>query len=177
MKCPFCNFENIDGVDQCGGCHAALTGLGDSEDPSSIEYDLLHQPVGTLMDQDFVTAGPDAPVREVISRLNQQKHHCAIVVEAGRIVGIFTERDVLNKLADRFEALADEPVRRYMTPDPAMLPANAPVAFCLNWMMVGGYRHIPIERDGELAGVVSVRDILAYLTQRYPDLAKADVKA
>jgi CBS domain-containing protein len=64
-----------------------------------------------------------------------------------------------------------------MTPRPETLKAGDPLAFALNRMMVGGYRHIPIEEDGKLAGIVSVRHVLKYLTSRFPDAIPESVTA
>ncbi len=175
MRCPFCNSENIEGADQCGACSTDLTDLDGLRDRSDIELDLLHHPLGDLIAHDYVKVEPDLPVREVVRRLNEGCYHCAIVVDGDRITGILTERDILTKLADRFHACANEPVSEFMTPDPETLQHYDPVAFGLNRMTVGGYRHIPIERDGKLAGVVSVRDILGYMVERFGDLLPADI--
>ena len=177
MQCPFCGHENIQGVDQCAQCGVDLADLDTHKDKSKIELDLLHRPLGELMAHDYITVAPELPVREVIRRLNEESQHCAIVHDGDKISGILTERDILNKLAHRFEARADDPVRDHMTPDPETLQFNDPVAFGLNRMMVGGYRHIPIERDGKLAGVVSVRHIISYMVDRFPEVLGTGAKA
>ena len=101
----------------------------------------------------------------------------AIVVERGATVGIFTDRDILNKLADSFAARAHLPVRDFMTPDPETLEHDVPIAFGLNRMMVGGCRHIPILCEGRLAGMVSVRNVLSFLVERLGETQKADALA
>ena len=169
MKCPFCNFENLEGVDQCARCSVDLTDPDDLRDRSEIELDLLNRPLGELIAQDYVTVDRNLSVCEVVQRLNEHDRHFAIVLDGDVIAGIFTERDILYKLADQFDARADTRVSEFMTPDPETLQCDDPVAFGLNRMMVGGYRHIPIERDGKLAGVVSVRDILGYMLDRFGD--------
>ena len=171
MLCPFCNSENIEGVDHCDCCNAALTNIADLEEMSGIELDLLRRPLGELVAQDFVTVSPETSIRDVVTQLNNGKHHCAIVLDGDRVAGIFTERDILNKIADRFDTICDSSVSQHMTSNPATLNFDDPVAFGLNRMMVGGYRHIPVLRDAKLEGVVSVRDILGYLLQRFPELA------
>ncbi len=177
MQCPSCNHDNIEGVDQCAQCDADLADVDIAKEESDIELDLLRRPLGDLVAQDFATASPDLSVREVIRLLNDDGQHCAIILEGERIAGIFTERDILQKIAGQFEERADAPVARYMTPNPATLQYDAPVAFGLNRMMVGGYRHIPIVRDGKLAGVVSVRAILGYLADRCGDVVPTDTSA
>ena len=124
-----------------------------------------------MVTQHFLTVPPDQPLKEVLSGWAAAGQHCMIVTENDAIVGILTERDVLNKVASNLEQCADKPVREFMTADPETLDYNVPIAFGLNRMMVGGYRHIPIERDGRLAGLVSVRDIMAYLSERFCGVA------
>lgn len=170
MICPFCNHENIAGVDQCARCSADLTNLDDRGNTHEIEQDLLRRPLGDLAANDYLELTPDTSVGETVRRLNKDGYHCAIVTSEGRIVGIFTERDILNKLADRFDDCADAPISNYMTPNPETLGRQDPVAFALNRMMVPGFRHIPIQDDGALIGVVSVRDILAYLADHFHDV-------
>ena len=64
-------------------------------------------------------------------------------------------------------ALGDRPVSGFMTAPPETLEPDAKVAFAVQRMAVGGYRHIPIVGGGgELGGIVSVRDILRYLTDK-----------
>ena len=171
MLCPFCNSENIEGVDHCECCDAALTNIADLKESSGIELDLLRRPLGELVAQDFVTVSPKASIRDVVTQLKSGNHYCAIVLDGDRVAGIFTERDILNKIAGRFDTVGDSPVAEHMTPNPTTLNFDDPVAFGLNRMMVGGYRHIPVLRAAKLVGVVSVRDILGYLLQRFPELA------
>ena len=170
MICPFCDCDNLAGVEQCARCHADLTNLDDPSSAADIERDLLHRPLGELAVRDCVEVSPDTLVREIIRQLNEGGYHCAIVTSDGQIVGIFTERDILNKIADRFDEHAEEPVIYHMTANVETLGRDDPVAFALNRMMVGGFRHIPIVDHGKPAGVVSVRDILAYLVDHFGEL-------
>ena len=80
-----------------------------------------------------------------------------LVVDGDRLVGIFTERDALLKLAGR--PLAGISVRDVMTPDPVVLRADDSVAVAINKMAVGGFRHIPLVEDGHPTGIVTARDV------------------
>ena len=177
MKCPFCAHDNIEGEDQCVRCQADLTHAGDPSATPDIEHELFSHPLGELVADDYLEVSPEVPVGEVVTRLEQGGLHCAIVVERGATVGIFTDRDILNKLADSFAARAHLPVRDFMTPDPETLEHDVPIAFGLNRMMVGGCRHIPILREGRLAGMVSVRNVLSFLVERLGETQKADALA
>jgi CBS domain-containing protein len=169
MKCPLCDFDNLEGADSCARCGADLR---DGELPagSDIERAMLRCPLGDLATEMHVEVPPDRSVRDTVREMLDGGHYCALVVEEGVITGIFTERDLLFRLGNKFNELADSPIRDYMTPDPATLNHDVPIAFGLNRMMVGGYRHIPIERDGTPAGTVSVREVLAYLTRQFGDV-------
>ena len=170
MICPHCAHENIDGLDQCAECGADLTGVDEGDRGQDIERDLLTRPLGALVAHDYAEVSPDTTVRAAVERLSKGGGYCAVVVDEGKITGIFTERDILQRLADGFDDRADHPVSQYMTPHPETLREQDPVAFGLNRMMVGGYRHIPIENNGTLVGVVSVRDILHYLAEQFGDV-------
>ncbi len=84
------------------------------------------------------------------------------------MAGIFSERDLLTKVGERYNEVKSRPVSDFMTADPETLGPDATVAFALNRMDVGDFRHIPIVREGRPESVVSVRDLLCYLSDRYP---------
>jgi signal-transduction protein with cAMP-binding, CBS, and nucleotidyltransferase domain len=78
-------------------------------------------------------------------RLMQEQHvGCVLVQEADRLVGIFTERDVLNKVAGSATDPAQTPVETVMTAEPEALPVEASISFALNLMSEGGFRHLPL---------------------------------
>ncbi len=166
MECPYCNYDNIDGVDQCGRCQADLTSMDDLGKGCDLERALLQTPLGDVSTQDYAVVAPGTSVRETLSCWVSSGYHCAMVVENDHLVGVFTERDVLNKIAGDFESHADKPVSAFMSANPVSLDRRVPIAFGLNRMMVGGYRHVPVLNRGALAGVVSVRDILAFMAKK-----------
>ena len=105
-----------------------------------------------------------------IAQMNEMSVGCALVVDGGALVGIFTERDVLKKVASETFDQSKAAVRDLMTPSPDTLPDDATVAFALNRMSVEGYRHIPIlDEDGAPAGVVGMRDIINWMVEIYPN--------
>jgi CBS domain-containing protein len=88
-----------------------------------------------------------------------------LVLRNGRLVGIFTERDVLMKVAGQPTDIEHTPVSHLMTTDPVTLPADASVAFALNKMLIEGFRHIPLVDDqNQPTAVVSMRDLIDYLS-------------
>jgi CBS domain-containing protein len=94
----------------------------------------------------------------------QHKIGCVVVLREHQIVGIFSERDVLLRLNVNAAEHWNRPVRDFMTRSPETVEANARIAFAVHKMDVGGYRHLPVVSDGRIKGVISVRDILRYIT-------------
>ena len=169
MDCPSCGFENISGADHCAECETDLTDLDVRVGKTAFERSVMKDPVVRLIPNDPLKVTPSASIREVIQRLIDSGRNCALVVdEDGKMSCIFTERDVLLRVAHRFDEVADQPVAEFMTPDPERLRPVDTVAFGLNRMMVGDYRHLPVEKDGKALGVVSVRHILGYIAERNP---------
>lgn len=170
MKCASCGHDNIAGSDYCAECNADMRDLDMPSGASPVEKGIMNDPIGDLIPPDPLKVAPETPVRKVVHEMIERDRNCALVVDKGTMVGIFTERDVLLNMADRFDELADRPVQEFMTRDPERLRPTDPIAFGLNRMLVGGYRHVPIQRSGNALGVVSVRHIVAYLQERYPEV-------
>ncbi len=164
--CPDCGFENIEGIDACEQCQQPLTNLGWRMRNSSVEASLFRDRISALSPKRPATVSPTTAVGSVLEKMAGDSIGCVVVVEGDSVVGIFSERDALLRLNIEASQLAQRPIRDFMTPQPEMLEADDKIAFALHRMDVGGYRHVPILTDGKLEGVISVRDILRYLTQR-----------
>lgn len=142
--------------------------LDEAHPPNEVEKSLEQDLVSVLARRKHVIATPDTPVGEVLSQLVNQSVGCAVIVENGEtVVGIFSERDALLKINTDYDDLKDRPVGEFMTKEPETLKADSKIAFAVQRMDLGGYRHVPlVDEEGHLQGVISVRDILNYLTER-----------
>ena len=100
--------------------------------------------------------------------MNEKKFGCILVARNGELQGILTERDIVFRLMSRGKDLSKIPVSEAMTPHPETLAEEDSLAFAVNKMSVGGFRHIPILREGKPVGVISVRDVLRYLSKLFP---------
>jgi len=166
IDCPSCGAENIPGNDECSECGQPLSDLYLQTPESELEQNLLTDRVSVLDPKKPITIDPGMHVHEVLQLMVDQNIGCLIVVEDGKPIGIFSERDALMKLNVDVAKFHDRPVSEFMTPTPQTLAANAKLVFALQRMDVGGYRHLPIvDDDGQLTGIVSVRDILQYLAK------------
>ncbi len=164
--CPYCHSENIEGADDCVDCSQPLNDLSIRVPATSVEADLLRDRIERLWPKTPSTVPPDMPVGQVLQKMVGETIGCVMVVEGGQLVGIFSERDALMKLNVDAARCLDKPISQFMTERPVTLETSDKIAFALQKMNVGGYRHLPILFDGKLAGVISIRDILRYLTER-----------
>ena len=170
--CPYCDSKNIEGEESCVKCGLPLSELHLPMPASGIERSLLKDRVSALHPKAPVTVPPTATVREVLAKLVDEKIGCVLVVDHHKLVGIFSERDALLKLNTRVAEFASRPIADFLTPNPQTLAPNAKIAFAVQRMDLGGYRHVPIVNEaGQAAGVISVRDILRYLTDRIAEAA------
>ena len=117
-----------------------------------------------------VTVSTEATLQEVVEVLQDQHIGCVLVVDpAGKLAGIFTERDLLTRVAGRRLDWSQERVAGYMTADPETLRLDDRIAWALNFMHLGGYRHVPLtDEEHRPVGVVSVKDIISFLVELFP---------
>jgi CBS domain-containing protein len=111
---------------------------------------------------------PSRTVQEAVDIMRQDRIGCLIVCEGNKIVGIFTERDLLRRVLAPGKPLTT-PISACMTPDPEVVDPKQPVAAAVRRMEEGGYRHLPVvDEAGNLTGVVSVKRIVHYLVEHFP---------
>ena len=117
-----------------------------------------------------ITVGAGETLQTVVEILQAQHIGCVLVVdEDGRLAGIFTERDLLTRVAGRRLDWTKERIAAHMTADPETLRPAHRIAWALNLMHMGGYRHVPlIDGDRRPVGVVSVKDIVAFIVDLVP---------
>ncbi|HKC64997.1 MAG TPA: CBS domain-containing protein [Pyrinomonadaceae bacterium] len=123
----------------------------------------------TLMHtDDFVCIQPDTPLAEAIEQMKKDEGGCAIICNGeGRVVGIFTERDLLNKVIGR-EVDLNSPVSNFMSAAVETLTTDATIGDAVRIMNEKSYRNIPLVKDGRLIGSISVFDVITYLAESYP---------
>ena len=142
--CPYCSSENIEGVDLCDDCGQPLSDSHLAPPSNEVEQGLLQDRVSVLAPKPPLTVKPDTPVAEVLKLMVEQKIGCVIVADGPKPLGIFSERDALRKLNVNAAAFGSRPVSEFMTPNPQTLVANAKIAYAVQRMDLGGYRHLPV---------------------------------
>jgi CBS domain-containing protein len=136
--------------------------------PQVLESALAHTALSEVVSQPPLTVTPSTTLADTIRLMQQERRACVLVMENDQLAGIFTERDILMKVAGQPLDLVNTPVSDSMTPDPFTLPADANVAFALSKMVLEGFRHIPlVDDDGRPTAVVSMRNLIEYLGEIY----------
>ena len=138
------------------------------EDTLYVEDAILATPISELMARHPLIVDADTNVVDAVDAMNAHHIGCVLVRKSGKLVGIFTERDLMRRVIFQ-EGNRTWKVDSVMTSDPATLPPNASIAFALNKMSVDGYRHIPVvDEEGKPIGVISIKDIVALLVEAFP---------
>jgi CBS domain-containing protein len=166
MICPTCGWDNLPGSEDCQNCQQDLTPLDRPVAQNRVERSLMEDPVSTLRPKPPVTVLPAATVGDAMRTMLDRDLGAVLVVdEAGRLKGIFSERDLLKKVAGVHADYTALPVARVMTANPETVTTTDTLAVALHKMDIGGYRHLPVVTDGKPSGVISVRDMLRHITR------------
>ncbi len=123
--------------------------------------------VSLLETDDYVCLAPSDPLSKAIEVMKEDEGGCAIICEGGRVVGIFTERDLLTKIIGEPVDMS-APVSTWMSPIVAKLTPEATIGEAVALMNEKSYRNIPLVKGEQLVGSISVFDVIAYLAESYP---------
>jgi len=135
---------------------------------SKLAAALAEESVDAIISAPFLRIRPSATIGQVIQAMAGSRSSCAVVVDRKRVLGIFTERDVLEKVAERYNSLASHPVCDVMTTDPTVVYESDPTAAALAAISVAGHRHVPVLGiDNSLVGVLSPRHVFSYIEQYF----------
>ena len=131
--------------------------------------EMLETAIGDLKRLPPVTVAPTATVARAAERMRKKKVGAVLVKKGSALVGIFTERDLVSR-AMATPRWASAPVKKFMTSRPETLKLADPVAYALNKMSVGRFRHVPLlDGRGRLAGIISIRDIVDFIVELCPE--------
>ena len=115
--------------------------------------------IRSLVGGSATICGPDLSMADAARTMVEQGIGSIGVVDQGDLVGIVTERDIVNAVADGAD-VATSPVRTWMTPDPDSLTPDVEVSAAAEWLLATGYRHLPVVENRALIGIVSIKDVL-----------------
>ena len=112
---------------------------------------------------DVATVGPNVTLSEATKILNERKIGAVVVVGMeGRIVGIFTERDLVHAIARQGADALEQPVASVMTANVHRCHEDTTLNELMELMTSRRFRHVPVETDGRLAGIISIGDVVKW---------------
>ncbi|WP_193368571.1 CBS domain-containing protein [Pelagibius marinus] len=118
--------------------------------------------VPDIVDQQKIELLPSSTLVRAAARNMAERHIGAVLVgSGGRLEGIFTERDLLIRVVARGLDPDGTPLSAVMTADPDTVGPDDLASLALERMRTSGYRHVPVVEDGEVVGIVSLRDLYA----------------
>lgn len=109
---------------------------------------------------ELITAAPTEKVRQVAARLAERRIGAVPVVDGDKVVGIFSERDVIYGLAKGGDSLLDQPMTAAMTSDVVTVTRETRTITAISLMTKRRIRHLPVVEDGRLIGIVSIGDLV-----------------
>ena len=116
----------------------------------------------------LVQAPGDISVQCAVELMQEKRSGYIIIAENNKVVGIFTETDVMMQILNK-EIDWNRPVKDFMVTAPKVLSPQDPVGAAIDLMSQYSFYHIPlVGKDGELSGVLSVRSLIRFLSDFYP---------
>jgi CBS domain-containing protein len=175
VKCPCCGFDNLPGADSCENCQASLCQDDVPQPAGVIERSLMEEPVTCLQPLRPLTVALHTPVDVAIQLMRNHGIGCLLAINAaGKLTGILTERDLLQKVAGQRSDLSRLQVADCMTAAPEWSKPEHPLGYALQRMIVSDIRYLPLLDDnGKPVGIVSSRDIIAYMASRFRQAVEA----
>lgn len=113
-----------------------------------------------IKQQQPITAPSGMSVREAARVMKQRRIGAMMVVEGGALVGIFTERDALNRVVAEGRDAQTTTLAEVMTSNPKVLSPDASFTAALELMHQGRFRHVPVVEGDRPLGMISVRDAM-----------------
>lgn len=162
--CAECGFANAMESAECEACGASLYRARRAAARHVEDDHLLADPVDALVSGSplLVEAGTSAAAAAAL--MGESRRGCVLVVDAGKVTGIFTDGDLLERVVAGGRAPRAVAVEQVMTRDPVVLRHDDSVAVAIHKMVLGSFHHIPlVDPAGRIYAVVSELDVLRHL--------------
>jgi CBS domain-containing protein len=135
----------------------------------SLEQDLQNERVVHLDLNGFTRVEIGASVKTTVEKMRAEKHHCAVITDQGVLAGIFTDRDILQKIAGQPQTW-NYPIEDFMTPAPVTVSLTDAANTALALMNREHFRNVPVvDEAGLVVGNLTHYAIIKYLADRFPE--------
>jgi CBS domain-containing protein len=130
----------------------------------------MNPPIASLLAEKGATVHSvpsTATIEEAVRTMSQYRVGCVVVMEGEKLVGVFTERDVLYRVVSKGLSPTGTPITSVMTRDPKTITPDMTVQDALAFISENRCRHLPVITEGRLAGLISQGDITRWLVQAH----------
>ena len=144
-----------------------------------LDSNFLCQSLSILEPQKPLCLGSSDSVKSAVDNLKTQRMGCVLIIdEKGKLEGIFSERDYIIKVYGSGADELKEPISTFMTREPLTVDPVTTIAFALNLMSQGGFRHLPvIDSEQHPVGIISVKNIVDYIANSFlEDVLNFDIE-
>jgi CBS domain-containing protein len=131
-----------------------------------LEEALCEETVAAIQHEPYECISPETTVEAAVKKLAGLHIACLLVEKEGSLLGVFSDRDVLNKVALEYGELRSRPISEMMTSNPIYVYETDSAAAALAVMVVAGFRHVPVlNLSSKLVGIVSPQRVTAFLSR------------
>ncbi len=117
----------------------------------------------------YVEIEKGAKVRQTIAKMKTSHRKCALVMDRGKLIGIFTAHDIARRALDQ-EGIDDQPIEKVMTPDPLTLDADLKIIDAIHLMSEKPYRYMPVvSNEGQVLGTLTHYAVIKYISDHFPE--------
>ena len=120
--------------------------------------------VSEMMVTDVLSVAPEDTIGEAAQKMVERGVGAAVVLDYGRLIGIFTERDLMRAVADRVHS-SEARIREWMTAEPITITAETSAEEAAQTMLDNGFRHLPVVEGERPVGILSIRDVARLITE------------
>lgn len=170
IKCPFCSHESLEGAERCEQCLHSLMhrDLPRAKKEDALQTAMMTAPIADLITgKDLLVANTTDSVQKIVEILRKEGKNCVLIYKKKKLVGIISSRDILLRAVGKEKDLSKLKAEAVMTPNPEYVMAEAPIAYVVNKMAMGGYRHVPVlQPDGAPLSIIIIKDVLGRLSRR-----------
>lgn len=136
----------------------------------TITAEVFENPIRDLLSPKVKCVDVSCTIGEAITIMQENKIGSVVITKEGKLEGIFTERDVLMRVIGKVENYKETPITEVMTTDPISLQSEDMIAYVMNNMHVGGFRHVPVVDENDVPqSIVSIKDVLSYILDWFPE--------
>ncbi|MCO4794013.1 MAG: CBS domain-containing protein [Bacteriovoracaceae bacterium] len=136
---------------------------------TALSSEIFKEPIKLVKMPKVMALDVSTTIGEAVSLMQKNKIGSVVITKDKELEGIVTERDILMKVIGLMDNWESKPISDIMTRNPQSLMPDDEIAYVLNNMHVGGYRHVPIVNENdEPVSMISIKDVVSWLLDHFP---------